>query len=450
MAKRWIIFLAALYTTVAALPQTAFSHDSQQGVLRRFNVSDSERGTILAAAQHHDLDVWNAGKSHIDIYTPPEGGFPTDLQNLPHTTSFVPLYQTRDQHLSLRPWRLGTLQNSTFHEVYHPLPEIRKFLRKLEELHPNVTQLSKIGLSAEGRPIHAVTLSKTSSLVEAEGAKKKKKKKKKRPTEKLDFVIVGAQHAREWIATATSLYIAHGLTVNSSTAEPHGLSSLLEVFNIHLIPVPNPDGYSYTWDSDRYWYKNRQIIAPHSKCVGVDMNRNWGYKWDGAEVEMEHPPSEMADPCSHWYPGTRAFESPEVNSIANFVSTLRNPVALVNLRSYGQMISSPYSYSCARRPKDAEDQAEAAFGAAHAIKNVHDAHFEVGRLCENLYEAPGNIIDWMYQRAGIKYTYVAHLRDTGTWGFSLPDKWIRPVGEETASMIHYLAKFIAAKHGRKL
>jgi len=37
-----------------------------------------------------------------------------------------------------------------------------------------------------------------------------------------------------------------------------------------------------------------------------------------------------------------------------------------------------------------------------------------------LYRAPGNILDWMYNRAGIKFSYVAHLRDTGTVCSFLP------------------------------
>ncbi len=65
----------------------------------------------------------------------------------------------------------------------------------------------------------------------------------------------------------------------------------------------------------------------------------------------------------------------------------------------------------------------------------------------------------MYARAGIKYSYAVHLRDTGTvsallivgimiltlsqYGFSLPPQWIRPVGEETGKMVKYLADFIA-------
>ena len=31
-----------------------------------------------------------------------------------------------------------------------------------------------------------------------------------------------------------------------------------------------------------------------------------------------------------------------------------------------------------------------------------------------LYSAPGNIVDWMYTRQKIKYSYAVHLRDTGT------------------------------------
>jgi extracellular matrix protein 14 len=70
----------------------------------------------------------------------------------------------------------------------------------------------------------------------------------------------------------------------------------------------------------------------------------------------------------------------------------------------------------------------------------------------------------MYKKMGIKYSFAAHLRDTGTvsfsfqslnfrqkpfrsiyfqYGFSLPEQWIRPVGEETSRMVEYLADFIA-------
>jgi len=101
-------------------------------------------------------------------------------------------------------------------------------------------------------------------------------------------------------------------------------------------------------------------------------------------------------------------------------------------------------------------------GASQALKSVHGTDFKVGNLCSTLYPGPGNVLDWMYVREGIKYSYVAHLRDTGTvhfilylyfttltynetfkYGFSLPEKWIRPTGEETSRLLDYLARFIA-------
>ena len=49
------------------------------------------------------------------------------------------------------------------------------------------------------------------------------------------------------------------------------------------------------------------------------------------------------------------------------------------------LVSSPYSFSCKRVPKDAEDQLEAASGAASAIGRVHAIPYTVGRLCSQTY-----------------------------------------------------------------
>ena len=41
------------------------------------------------------------------------------------------------------------------------------------------------------------------------------------------------------------------------------------------------------------------------------------------------------------------------------------------------VVSAPFSYSCTKVPKDAEDQIEAAMGAASAIKAAHGVAFTV-------------------------------------------------------------------------
>lgn len=232
-------------------------------------------------------------------------------------------------------WDLGSVSNSSFHENYHPLDETDAFMWKLAEEFPGLAKVTRIGLTAEGRDLLALTISKPGDSKMIEHGKKKKKKKKHPTGPKLSFVLVGAQHGREWVATATSLYLAHALVADSKDTQ--SLNHLLDVFDFHFIPNPNPDGYVYTWETDRYWYKNRQILGPHVGCRGLDTNRNWGYKWHHEPVEGAFKPDTPIHPCTHWYPGSRPFQAPEVNDIANYVATLPDLIGFLDLRSYGQM-----------------------------------------------------------------------------------------------------------------
>ena len=43
-------------------------------------------------------------------------------------------------------------------------------------------------------------------------------------------------------------------------------------------------------------------------------------------------------------------------------------------------VSSPYSYSCKRLPKDAEDLMEAALGASNALKKVHGTDYKASLI----------------------------------------------------------------------
>ncbi|KAF9811509.1 hypothetical protein IEO21_06560 [Rhodonia placenta] len=419
---------------------TQGSLDADDGLLKSFSVlPDKGWGVddILDEAGATGADVWRISQSHVDIYFPTLHDYlssPFHDIDLPHNTSRVsraalipPSTSGRDTGPSS--WNLTSLSNSTFHSVYHPLEEIEEFVEAMAILYPDIVQLVNIGHSAEGREMVAMRISKGSG-----GSLK----------QKAGFVVTGAQHAREWVATSTALYLTHALVAGAS--EPYAMSSLLDYYDFYVIPVPNPDGYVYTWEHNRLWYKNRQVIGPHEKCVGIDMNRFvHGHKWKAKArfpTVKANKPSTPTDPCTPWYPGHRAFEAPEVNNIANFITTLPALKAYIDFRSYGQILSTPWAYSCKKTPKDAEDQIEAAHGAARAIKLAHGTAFTTGTLCSMLYKAPGNVVDWMYAKAGIKYAYAVHLRDTGTYGFSLPPEWIRPVGEESAKMIQFLAEFI--------
>ncbi|KAJ7735738.1 peptidase M14 [Mycena metata] len=437
--------------TVVAIVEHVFEAPSAQtnGFLRRFIADDSKTLIeVLKIAQAEEMDIWQIRKDFVDIYSPPSSpGIPSALRSMRHSSTnliSVPEPRPRLRHPD---WNLTSLQNTTFHAEFHPQAEVDAFMVDLARLHPDSVSILHLGHSGEEREMLGMKISTPSN------------------TRKLGFIVLGPQHAREWVATSTALYLAHALLANAS--EPNSLAYLLDVYDFHIIPSPNPDGYEYTWDADRFWYKNRQIVGPGAKCVGIDMNRNWGDHWkphakypllweDDDLKKKKKKKAEPADPCSHWYPGHRAFEAPEVNNLANYITKVNGVgkgagkggiVAFLDLRSYGQMLATPYSYKCDKLPKDAEDQMEALLGAAQAGRSVYGTQFSTGTLCELLYRAPGNILDYVYKAASIKYTYAAFLRDTGTYGFAIPPAWIRPVGQETGAMVEYLARFIARQRG---
>ncbi len=86
------------------------------------------------------------------------------------------------------------------------------------------------------------------------------------------FCLKQGIHAREWIAPAMATYIMRELVEKNATR-------YLDNINIHIIPCANPDGYEYSFH-ERLWRKNRKNNT-NPNCTGVDLNRNWDFKYNG-------------------------------------------------------------------------------------------------------------------------------------------------------------------------
>ncbi|KAK4057321.1 hypothetical protein OIO90_001818 [Microbotryomycetes sp. JL221] len=339
---------------------------------------------------------------------------------------------------------LASIQSS-IHDHYHQYNSTNDILRGLAEEFPAYAQTVVLGQSSEGRDILGLKVSNMShsfvavdepanGWIDSSGAHTSKRKNKpKRPKRKHGFVIVAGQHAREWIAPATALYLAHDLLATTTSVNP---SPLLNEFEFTFVPVSNPDGYEYTWspDGDRLWRKNRQPVG--DGCLGIDLNKNWAYKWS---------PGNRPNPCSDAYPGSRSFEAPELQAIRDYLVDERNHVrAFLDLHSFGQMIMYPFSYTCDRTSPDEENHFEAVIGAAKALRAVHGKTFETGSVCEVSLTAPGDSIDWTYAAAKIRWSFASELRGS-VWAFLLPPDQIRPSGEEMSAALSSLANYIIQK-----
>ncbi|KAA0189474.1 hypothetical protein HAZT_HAZT010746 [Hyalella azteca] len=230
-------------------------------------------------------------------------------------------------------------------------------------------------------------------------------------------------HAREWLSTATALHLIETLL------EDHEATRGVEW---RVVPVLNPDGYFYTWNKDRLWRKNRRPIASN-RCVGVDLNRNFGVDFGGKGASQF--------PCSDEYHGTSAFSEPETRALRDAVNDAGERLkAYVSLHSYRQSILLPWAHS-PKSHANAQNLTNMAHGIARAISELRGTKFEVDTAWFNLYPASGTSADWAAD-VDVPYSFIFELQDEGEHGFLWPESEIASAVNETYCGIKFMGKVI--------
>lgn len=198
-------------------------------------------------------------------------------------------------------------------------------------------KLVNIGKSIEGRDMYAVhltlPLSNEQIAQDARRAANKactgdpcKDSKACRPSKRLIWISAG-QHAREWIAPTSAMYLIDELAHGIRVGDPRILR-VLTLFEIVVAPCVNPDGYEYSHTTDRMWRKNRRVNSGGSR--GVDLNRNWDDYW-GQKGTSKYGGSDI-------YCGTHPSSEPEVRAVSDYILTLKNRLIGIDVHSFGQMI----------------------------------------------------------------------------------------------------------------
>ena len=164
-----------------------------------------------------------------------------------------------------------------------------------------LTELQSIGRSLNGQEIVALKVTKNARHM----------RDGKRPA----VLYLGAQHAREWITPEMIRRLAHHVLDNYDRSRE--IRDLVDDNELWFVPVANPDGYDFTFEEgQRLWRKNLRDnngdgeIAPGD---GVDLNRNFAYKW-GYDNEGSSP-----DPSDETYRGPGPNSEPETMALDRFV-----------------------------------------------------------------------------------------------------------------------------------
>ena len=318
-----------------------------------------------------------------------------------------------------------------FTETYYSSPEIESQMRALAKIYPQYATFTVIGESIEGRNIAALKITDISIAAE----------------EKVQAVMFGGYHAREWIAynfvhmlgeylitaavdNESKTLTAEGVTYDLS---PHKLLAGAEVW---VVPAVNPDGREYT-KIDRNWRKNRR--DNDNGTFGVDLNRNHSYKWgdlgnNGSSGNSQHDT----------YRGIAANSEPETQAVCRLMYSLSSPNMVISYHSFGQLILYPWGWGTegstsgyenleTLNPPEYEYINGIAVTMAAFIKDAHGEHGEDYRAAESgagLYAANGNSQDWVYAVFQIP-SYTFELRPASYHpGFKLPEDQIWPTFQE--------------------
>lgn len=294
------------------------------------------------------------------------------------------------------------------------LNEVRAELDSMQRAYPLlISARDSIGKSIEGRPIWSVRMT-------GNGAASQTRPK---------VLYTGLHHAREPQGMMALIYFMwYVLERYGVDAEVTGL---LDSRDLTLVPVVNPDGYAYNEYNDPMgggtWRKNRR----HNKdgSVGVDLNRNYGYRWGFDNV------GSTGNGFDDVYRGTAAFSEPETQAIRDLC--YRNVFSAgFNYHTYGNLLIHPFGYNNTDPPDSVLYRRLGDILTAHNYYAFGTGNATVG------YVTNGDADDWMYGDTETKARIFSMTPEVGNdtdWFWPVPSR-ILPLAAENLRANLDLAK----------
>lgn len=372
-----------------------------------------------------DMDVFSTKQSHVDVLLSPEAldkYMPMLKENGIETTIVNDNWQNviDEEARSIQAQKMilkAIGQESRVVNTFATSSAIYTWMSQQVAANPTVLSEASAGRTYENRDIRYVVFNSPNANAR-------------------NIWLDCGIHAREWVSPATCVYIIDALIRERNNA---GVAAVLNKFNIYILPVHNPDGYDYSFTAgQRLWRKNRRVNAG-SACIGVDLNRNFGYQWMVAGASN--------NPCSDTYAGPTPDSENEAKAVESVINSKRGTWdAFFTIHTYGQFWFTPWGFTSALPSDYAELKAKSDIGVA-ALTAVYGTRYTVGSSTVLLYAAAGGSDDWAKGVAGIKYAHCLELRPASTgvdssFGFQLPVDRVPRVGEETyRGFLAFLATF---------
>lgn len=341
------------------------------------------------------VDVWETARDHIIGRA--TAGQISELSQFGISVEIIPRLPVPDS--APPPGQSG---------AFHSYAEVCSELQQLQDNFPAIAQKVNLGKSVEGRDICAIKISDNVATEEYEP----------------EVLFDGCQHAREWISVEVPLLFAKYLVENyGSNTE---VKNIVDNSAIWIVPMINPDGHQYTIDASvnhsdpsdaRFWRKNRNVRGMTGPCIGVDLNRNWGFQW-GLNS------GSSGSPCTDVYRGPSPFSEPETQIISRLVST-HSFRAVIDYHSYAQSVLYPWGYT----EDPAPDFTLLSGSAADMAAQITAVNSVTYLAQQQLYLVSGAIRDWCYGQCGT-LGFTVELRQSSN-GFLAGEEEIQPIFNES-------------------
>jgi hypothetical protein len=244
---------------------------------------------------------------------------------------------------------------------------------KLDEMRANYPQLitvrQSIAVGHEGRDVWMVKISDNADSAEPEPS----------------MLITSLTHAREPQGMMTVLFYMFHLLENYGTDLE--ATYLVDNRQLYFVPVLNPDGYVYNQtinpNGGGMWRKNRRN---NGGTFGVDLNRNYGYRWGFDNIGSSGSPS------SDTYRGPSAFSEPETAGLRAFhmANTIWNAF---HYHTYGNYEIHPFGYQASAFPPQPDRSYFQHYGNVIIAMNGYN----LGNASQTVnYVTNGDAVDYCY------------------------------------------------------
>ncbi|MGW0117293.1 M14 family zinc carboxypeptidase [Streptomyces sp. NPDC003327] len=308
------LLIAGLATTpvAGAQPRPTEGEYAHLSVWRAEVTKEQVPLLLDAGADGHELteQVPEKGTATIELYL-------TDAQAGQLRGKGVPLAEHTLSASAER--RVDTAGDGVF-RPYGGAGGLKQEILDTARAHPGLTKVVSIGKTVRGQDILAVKVTKDARRVR-DGS---------RPA----TLYLSNQHAREWITPEMTRRLLHHYLDNYG--KDRRITDLVDSGELWFVLSANPDGYDFTHadPANRQWRKNLRDndgdgrIAPGD---GVDLNRNFAYKW-GYDNEGSSP-----DPADETYRGSGPMSEPETRALDAFQKRIGFSYG-INYHSAAQLI----------------------------------------------------------------------------------------------------------------